>query len=530
MRGLLIMYPLTNQYSRRELVGLATRLVVGGGLVYSMSGVAASQSNSDEEWPQPLFDAKNNAYVPNNTGPPTGSEIQIGEKWRVDAQDGQWNGEPVVTIDDLLIVPGRILPSNDSDATPGGLYAYDIRTGAEQWSFKSLFLNDLVASPDGFVYGLTHDSVYAMNSEDGSVAWEEEIGVSCQSATVSDDTIYVMTRGPDNSDSETLHPSTIKALRRADGSERWSYNFPVYEYEPDQGSVSLPPPAVADGTLYAASAGADTGDVTALSAADGSVQWSVGVNSGNVSAPTVAGVSVYIGTRGRDLDSNTSGGRLDALTLYALDGSTGSEQWSYEAGAMWSPTIGEETVYVGYWNGFAALNGASGEIKWEYTPDSDVVSSPVVTSDSIYITDGTQLKALDKANREVAWSLDIDGGRLSNPVVANQSVFVSSSDGVLHAVGEQGSGSTGGSGSTNPAAGSSSATEAVQTDSLSQQQGTVGGNENLNEGSGGFTAWREFGSSSSTLGIGVLGSVLGLGGIYAAYHRFSRNNNDPDED
>jgi hypothetical protein len=75
-------------YGRRELLETGTRTVVGGGLISVMSGVATSQSGSDEEWSQPFYDATNNGYVPNNTGPPTEPDTQIGEQWRVDAQEG----------------------------------------------------------------------------------------------------------------------------------------------------------------------------------------------------------------------------------------------------------------------------------------------------------------------------------------------------------------------------------------------------------------------------------------------------------
>ena len=352
----------------------------------------------------------------------------------------------------------------------------------------------------------------------------------------------------ESGESDSVRPFSIRAVELDDGRERWSYEFPAYDREAGGGSLALPWPAVAEGTVYVASGlYGDTGDVFALNTTDGSEKWSVGANS-NLSAPTVVGNSVYIGTSGIALNDegeevNETDGELDAWGLYALDRSTGSERWSYEAGAMWSPTIVDGIVYAGYYNGFATLDSTSGEVLWEYETDSENVSSPIVTSDLIYITDGEEIKVFDRANQELLWSIKLDNTAASNPIVANQSVFVSTSDDVLYAVGETGAeltptqsssdepaDSSGGSGPTNPVAGPSSATEAVQTNSLAQQQGTAGGNQNVNDEAGGFPVWREFGSSSSTLGIGVLGSALGLGGIYATYRRFSRNDNSSNED
>ena len=57
--------PIVNQaYERRELLETVTCTVVGGSLMSVMSGVVASQSNSTEEWPQPLYNATNSGYAP----------------------------------------------------------------------------------------------------------------------------------------------------------------------------------------------------------------------------------------------------------------------------------------------------------------------------------------------------------------------------------------------------------------------------------------------------------------------------------
>ncbi|MDB2242710.1 outer membrane protein assembly factor BamB family protein [Halorubrum ezzemoulense] len=506
------------EFGRRKFLNTAKNAVIGTALISTSSKSVASQSSSSEIWPQHHFNQTNNGYAPQNSAPKTGSDTEIDYLWQVELER-TFGTQPII-IDNKIMIPSGTSTAENGE-TGDGIIALDVGSGSEQWFFDEIGNGfGCVANRDETVYVLDGSKTYALNVRDGSVIWETEGEKSTQSAAIGDDTIYIGIRGTRDFETGTYNNAAIQALRIDDGGERWSYEFPIYGYEEeinvntadgipsDENEVSTP--AVSGDTVYVGVGSLDTesGEVYALNTSNGEVEWSFEVNS-KVYDPTVVGDSVYFGT----------GGGEDGRTLYSLNVETGAEQWRYETGAAWSPTIVDETVYLGYYGGFAALDSASGEVLWEKESDSGRTSSPVVIDDLMYVTDGNQLKALDRENGESVWSFNLNSEASSDPIVANQSVFVFDVDGTLYSIGND---ATSTQTSTAESAGGSDGSGESQNVPINQQQGTTNRSRN-DSGEGGVSFWRNIGSSGPAMEVGVLGASLGLTGIYAVYRKLSDN-------
>jgi outer membrane protein assembly factor BamB len=94
-------------------------------------------------------------------------------------------------------------------------------------------------------------------------------------------------------------------------------------------------PTAVDGTVYV---GSSDGDLYALDAGTGSVDWQRDLGRTVESSPAVVDGTVYVGSS----HSGRGGG------VYALDAERGTVDWSHEASTVHgSPAVVDGTVYVG---------------------------------------------------------------------------------------------------------------------------------------------------------------------------------------
>lgn len=237
-------------------------------------------------------------------------------------------------------------------------------------------------------------------------------GVAFPPAVV-ENTVYVTSAG-----------GRTSALSAADGSQQWTFS-------PGKRSRHLPRgagmPAVADGTVYNASLPMWT--LYALAADDGSVQWRYDAG-GPVGAPTVGAGTVYVG--GAD------------GTVYALSASDGSEQWRYDTGdAVWAaPTVVEDTVYVGTGatsenrqlnqrdpHQVVALAVSDGSERWTFETDHEVVASAAAADGTVYVGSWDEhVYALATDDGTEQWRHELNGKvDEAAPVVADGTVYVGTS-------------------------------------------------------------------------------------------------------
>jgi len=141
------------------------------------------------------------------------------------------------------------------------------------------------------------------------------------------------------------------------------------------------------------------------------------------SSPTVVDQTVYVG--GWD-------GRL-----YAREATDGTEVWTFETGGIvWSPpAVVGETVYFSSDDGsLYAVDTTTGEQEWS-TELSGLMSSPTVADGSVYIgSRDNKLYAFDATNGDELWSFEAGDWIRSSPTVVGNTVFVGSEDESLYAI------------------------------------------------------------------------------------------------
>lgn len=212
---------------------------------------------------------------------------------------------------------------------------------------------------------------------------------------------------------------SIQARSAATGEVNWTSDYPTY-------GTGLAPTVTSD-TVYAGG----YEDLYALSASDGSTIWSTGIPADGTATTVVNGM-VFAG--GRD------------GVIYALDASTGDEQWTFDTGSTSSgtfdavpePAFAAGTVYIGGGydnNKVYALSANEGVKRWEKTLSAAVMAPPTVDSDTLYVnsTDG-RVHALDTDEGSEVWTYETSDITYASPSIANGTVVVGSLDQTLYAL------------------------------------------------------------------------------------------------
>lgn len=157
--------------------------------------------------------------------------------------------------------------------------------------------------------------------------------------------------------------------------------------------------------------GADDGALHALRVNDGRLAWSF-QGEGGITQPAVpAGTRVLVATA-RD-------------KLYALDGRTGAQQWTYDreppegftVHGYAAPAFADGTVYAGFSDGFlVALRAEGGELLWARSlalgagAYADVDSTPVLAGDLVIASSHSGgLFALSRDDGQVRWRVPVEG-------------------------------------------------------------------------------------------------------------------------
>lgn len=244
--------------------------------------------------------------------------------------------------------------------------------------------------------------------------WEFETSKSVYSAPVVTRTHVYAT------DSDGI----IRSIERNNGTGVWRFET----NQSTSGGSHVSSPALANETLYV---GSLDQRVYALSASDGTRQWTAGTGGGIVSSPTLAGDTVYIGSN-------------DA-SVYALNAENGRKRWSY-------PTVGEvsaapavvnNTVYIGanaspYQEGnFYALDSQTGSEKWNFEAEGAIAASAVASDEAIYVGDSSgMLYCLNSNNGSEKWSLDT-GGAITSTLVSTEQLVCAVAGETVYAVNKQ---------------------------------------------------------------------------------------------
>jgi outer membrane protein assembly factor BamB len=192
-------------------------------------------------------------------------------------------------------------------------------------------------------------------------------------------------------------------------------------------------PALVQGTVYI---GSYDGHVYAIDASSGAEQWRFDAGGIVDSSPTVAGETLYVGS----WDGN----------VYALDTETGTERWSHRTKGIVrsSPKVFDGTLYVGSRCGFLecaeytssttvdvgelyAIDAATGERTWQYSTSANVVNTPAIGSGTIYLTSrrGT-IHAVSLEDGSELWQEELEGGTQTSPTIIGDVVYVALNGGI----------------------------------------------------------------------------------------------------
>lgn len=229
----------------------------------------------------------------------------------VDAESGeqQWAFEPG---DDEF---GRPVVAGESVyvTANGGVYAVSTGDGTRQWHRdpRDGTRSYVVLADDEYAYCVDERRLFALDAADGTTAWTTPVSGISQ-PLLDGTTLYLWGN------------SSLHAVDTRDGTKRWTY---------DGASLEGVTPVVADGTLFA---GTYAGTLHAVNADEGSKRWTfdaggrTGIRSnwGGVRG----GVAYVAGDDG----------------LYALSAADGTVEWSFEGDAdPVSAVVGERRVVFG---------------------------------------------------------------------------------------------------------------------------------------------------------------------------------------
>jgi outer membrane protein assembly factor BamB len=321
-----------------------------------------------------------------------------------------------------------------------GVYASAAPTQAPKvkWTFKAGGV--IVTSPavaDGVVYIAALDGhLYAIDQETGKEKWNFKSRMPINSSpAVSGDTVYFVSSA-----------GSLAALDVKNGQPKWTY---AIEYErkfeaknlhgypsaaqtiPDAWDIYTSSPTVANGKVFF---GAGDGNVYAVDAQTGTLQWKFPTKDVVHASPAVVNNIVYIGS-------------WDSY-LYAIDADTGREKWSFKSGEdntihnqvgfQSSPAVVDGTVYVGCRDAHVyALDALTGRKKWDYpTSKSWVIGTPAVRDGLVYVgtSDSSRFMALDAKTGRLRFNFKAGAFIFSSAALAGDLAYFGSHNGWLYAV------------------------------------------------------------------------------------------------
>lgn len=313
------------------------------------------------------------------------------------------------------------------------------KSGKVKWKFHTSGM--VISSPavtDGTVYvGSTDGNLYAVDADTGSLKWKFSAKSRITSSpAVANGKVYF-----------GAYDGNFYALDRSTGTLSWKYRTegehrfearhlhgvqPAAELMPDPFDSYLSSPVVWNGAVYF---GSGDGNVYALNASSGGVEWKFKTGDVVHASPAIADGTVYIGS-------------WDSY-FYALDAASGREKWKFktgddpdthnQVGIQSSAAVADGAVYFGCRDShFYALDAASGEKKWALsTEGSWVVASPAVKDGRVYVptSDSSLLFALDAKSGKVLHQISFNKWYVfSSPAIAGNILFVGSTQGNLSAV------------------------------------------------------------------------------------------------
>lgn len=333
-------------------------------------------------------------------------------KWKFQTGDFIW-ASPVIGSDGTIYIA----------STDGKVYAVNATDGTKKWEVRiqndsNLVLHSTPAidSNNALYVGSQSGFVYSLNGATGAQNWAYNVGRQVNSSPLisSDGTLFIGT-----GDSGDMAAGSVLALDAATGTKKWE--------TPTVFGIESSPSLSADGTLYIGDGQFNGGNVYAINSTNGSIKWTWIAPGGVESSPSISDDgTIYVGTR-------IDGG------LFALDGLTGNQKWSFTAfDVRGCPSIDTKgnLYFPSSDNNIYALN-SSGTLIWKFSGSDQFKSTPTIAPDGTLYGGGKDgyLYSLNSQNGNVNWKLDIGNYVFSSPAIdKNGVIYITSFDGCLYAI------------------------------------------------------------------------------------------------
>jgi outer membrane protein assembly factor BamB len=194
-----------------------------------------------------------------------------------------------------------------------------------------------------------------------------------------------------------------------------------WEFIAPRGTISSTP-VMADETVYF---GCDDSNLYAVDASTGEQQWQFTTSDSIESSPALFDETIYIGSNDH--------------SIYAIDTASGDEMWSFEANReiVSSPKVKDGTVFVGSNDGnLYALDSQTGAVEWSYDTGAAIQSAPAINNSTIYVgNDDGGLYAIDLTDGQLSWSFDESLAAVTAaPVVEENTVYFGVESGDIYAI------------------------------------------------------------------------------------------------
>ena len=344
-------------------------------------------------WPMAGYDAGNSGHHRTASLPETEPTRQWRYSREFDDDHGPWEftlSAPVVHDGLVFITEG-----GEPGYQPGEfeLLAFDATTGEREWGHEiaqETFIprRPAVGGDTVFVHaevaGQAGGAVEAVAVADGERRWRQEFDADPSAFAVAGNTLLA-----------TVGDAVV-ALATDTGEQHWRANV---EPAPTQ-------PAIAERTVHV---GCEDDTVRALDLATGEVRWHYAVEDGIRTRPTVRDGFVYTGSSDR---------------LVALQ--DGQEVWSFEPehGVRTSAVaVDDERVYVGGWELYA-LDATTGTEQWNQEWDiADFLMRPPVVADGSVVITPKGWQAFDATDGTPRWKIDSPWSVKGRPAITNGWMF-----------------------------------------------------------------------------------------------------------
>ncbi|EAQ4575000.1 outer membrane protein assembly factor BamB [Salmonella enterica] len=313
------------------------------------------------------------------------------------------------------------LPQVENQFTPTTVWSTSVGNGIGEFYSN---LHPVMA--DNVVYGADRAGVVkALNADDGKEIWSVNLGekdgwFSRSSAllsggvTVAGGHVYI---GSEKAE--------VYALNTSDGTTAWQTKV---------AGEALSRPVVSDGIVLIHTS---NGQLQALNQADGAIKWTVNLDMPSLSlrgesAPATAfGAAIVGGDNGRVSAVLMQQGQM--IWQQRISQATGPTEIDRLSDVDTTPVVVNGVVYALAYNGnLTALDLRSGQIMWKRELGS--VNDFIVDGDRIYLVDqNDRVLALTTDGGVTLWTQsDLLHRLLTSPVLYNGDLVVGDSEGYLH--------------------------------------------------------------------------------------------------